>query len=174
MMSTTPKTTRTWPTNIAFTATKTLQKGLFHSKSTAPLAKKFEPKKQYLDNFSILARRPKWVDKEYREGYMEASVEQGVAWQIKINRELRGLTQVDLAKAIGTGQSAISRAEDPTYGSQSLDMLMKIANAFDCALSVKFISFSQLAFESERLGELEQYACSYTDEARDISWLKKR
>lgn len=98
---------------------------------------------------------------------MEAAVEQGIAWQIKINRELRGLTQDELAKAIGTGQSAISRIEDPTYGAQSLEVLVKIANAFDCALSVKFVSFSQLAFDSERLGEREQYVCSYANEIEE-------
>lgn len=123
--------------------------------------------KQYASNeASILSRRPKWSDEEYRQAYMEAAVEQGVAWQIKINREARGLTQEELAKATGTGQSAISRAEDPSYGAQSLEVLIKIANAFDCALSVKFVSYSQLAFDSERLGEFEQYACSYEEEIK--------
>lgn len=105
-----------------------------------------------------LDRRPEWQDREYREAYMEAAVEQGVAWQIRINRQQRGLSQKALASAIGTQQSAVSRLEDPEYGGQSLDTLMQIAKAFDCALAVKFISYSQLATEADRLTEGEQYA----------------
>lgn len=98
---------------------------------------------------------------------MEAAVEQGIAWQIKINRELRGLTLEDLANVTGIDQSVISQAEDPCCGLQDLNFLVKVAHAFDCALSVKFVSYSQLAFDSERLGEAEQYACSYEDEMKD-------
>ena len=88
-------------------------------------------------------------------------MEQGVAWQIRINRQNRGLSQKSLANAIGTQQSAVSRLEDPEYGGHSLETLMQIARAFDCALAVKFISYSQLASDAERLTEGEQYACPF-------------
>ncbi|MEI6759794.1 MAG: helix-turn-helix transcriptional regulator [Betaproteobacteria bacterium] len=117
---------------------------------------------------SMLVKRPKWQEKEYRDAYMEASIEQGIAWQIRINRCLRGITQTDLAKAIGTKQSAISRLEDPTYGAHSLETLVEIAKSFDCALSVKFISFSHLAYESEKLGESDLYAATFTEEMKEI------
>lgn len=116
----------------------------------------------------MLVRRPKWQDKEYRDAYMEASIEQGIAWQIRANRSLRGITQSDLATAIGTQQSAISRLEDPTYGAHSLETLVSIAKSFDCALSVKFISFSHLAYESEKLGESDLYAATFMEEMREI------
>ena len=116
----------------------------------------------------MLVKRPKWQDKEYRDAYMEASIEQGIAWQIRTNRCLRGITQTDLAKAIGTKQSAISRLEDPTYGAHSLETLVAIAKNFDCALTVKFISFSHLAYESERLGESDLYAATFTEEMKEI------
>lgn len=116
----------------------------------------------------MLIKRPKWRDKEYRDAYMEASIEQGIAWQIQINRKFRGLSQTDLAKAIGTRQSAISRLEDPAYGAQSLDTLVNIAKSFDCALSVKFVSFSHLAYESEKLGESDQYAATFMEEMSEI------
>lgn len=115
-----------------------------------------------------LLRRTEWEDKEYREAYMEAAIEQGVAWQIRINRKLRGWSQAKLAEALGTGQSAVSRLEDPSYGGHSLDTLIKVANAFDCALSVKLVSFSQLAFDSERLGEAEQCAMPFSIEWEQI------
>jgi transcriptional regulator with XRE-family HTH domain len=109
-----------------------------------------------------LSTRPQWRDKEYRQAYMEAAIEQGVAWQVKINRKFRGLSQKQLATAIGTQQSAISRLEDPEYGAHSLETLTEIAQAFDCALLVKFISYSDLAKESEMLSETDQYAVPYS------------
>ena len=111
---------------------------------------------------SHLDAKPKWRNKEYREAYMEAAIEQGVAWQIQINRKFRNMSQTDLATAIGTKQSAISRFEDPEYGAHSLETLKQIANAFDCALSVKFISYGDLASESERLSETDQYAVPFS------------
>jgi len=117
---------------------------------------------------SMLVKRPKWQDKEYRDAYLEASIEQGIAWQIRTNRCRRGITQNDLAKEIGTKQSAISRLEDPTYGAHSLETLIEIAKSFDCALSVKFISFSHLAYESEKLSESDLYAATFTEEMKEI------
>jgi transcriptional regulator with XRE-family HTH domain len=96
---------------------------------------------------------------------MEAAIEQGIAWQIRINRKKRNITQNQLAKKLNTQQSAISRLEDPEYGSHSLDTLVEIAKVFDCALLVKFISYSELAKESENLSESAQYARPYDEDA---------
>lgn len=113
----------------------------------------------------LAARLEKWKDKEYRHGYMVASIEQGVAWQIKVNREVRGLSQGDLASLLGTGQSAISRLEDPTYGAYSIDTLVKIADSFDCALSVRFVPYSELARQSADLSPEALIAEPFTVEA---------
>lgn len=78
------------------------------------------------------------------------------------------MTQEDLAGCIGTHQSAVSRLEDPTYGAHSLDSLVSIAKAFDCALSVKFVSYSQLAFDSEKLSTPEQFAAPYSLELKEL------
>src|SRR4051812_4677664 len=57
---------------------------------------------------------PKHIqDSDYREAWMESHVANMIAWQIRINREERGMSQLDLAEAMGTGQSAISKLEDP-------------------------------------------------------------
>lgn len=106
-------------------------------------------------------RYEKWVDPEYRQAYMEASIEEGLAWQIKANRKARGLTQDDLAALLDTRQSAISRLEDPEYGSHNIETLLKLANAFDCALSVRFISYARLALESSDLSESALVAESF-------------
>ena len=88
-------------------------------------------------------------------------MEQGVAWQIRINRTLRHMTQAELAQKIGSKPNGVSRLEDPEYGAHSLETLKQIAKAFDCALLVKFISYGELAQESERLSETDQYAVPY-------------
>jgi len=116
----------------------------------------------------IIEKRPKWKDKEYREAYMEAAIEQGVAWQIRINRNLREMTEEDLAVHLGIESSVISELEDPTCGGHSLETLVNIAKAFDCALSVKFISYSQLALDSEKLAETEQFAAPYSMELEEL------
>jgi transcriptional regulator with XRE-family HTH domain len=121
--------------------------------------------------------RPRWRNIEYRQAYMEAAIEQGVAWQIKVNREQRQLSQKALAQRIGTRQSAISRAEDPEYGRHRLETLVKIANAFDCALQVRFIPYSTLARHSDDLSPDALYApsfeeeCSHDENIREIGRL---
>ena len=108
----------------------------------------FQPPILYQPALAI-AERKDWLDNEYREAYMEACVEQNIAWQIKFNREKRNVSQRGLAKIIGTQQSAISRLEDPSYGKLNLKSIIKIAHAFQCALSVRLISYSDLAEESK-------------------------
>ncbi|MFP3643375.1 helix-turn-helix domain-containing protein [Paraburkholderia sp. SIMBA_054] len=113
-----------------------------------------------------LQARPEWAEREFREAYMSASIEEGLAWQIRANREGRHLTQKQLGESIGTTQTGIHRFEDPEYGKHSIDTLVKIAHAFDCALSVRFVPYSQLAVESEDLSPEALYATPYEVEAK--------
>lgn len=115
---------------------------------------------------ALLFRHEKWCDAEYRQGYMEGSVEQGIAWQIRANRKARGLTQADLAQLLETTQSGVSRLEDPEYGTHSIDTLLRVANAFDCALSVKFVGYAQLAEDSIDLSEQNLVAPTYDQESQ--------
>jgi transcriptional regulator with XRE-family HTH domain len=126
---------------------------------------------EYPTPLDYLCSNPEWAEPEARRAYAVAAVEQGVAWQVRINRELRKMSQGDLAEAIGTQQSAISRMENPEYGKYSIPILLKVANAFDCALLVKFVPYSALAYESEFLSEEDQYAPGYTEEiSGERSW----
>ncbi len=87
---------------------------------------------------------PDWLsDPEDRRGYLESCIEQDIAWQIRLNREARDLTQAELAASVGTRQSSIARAEDPSYGKHSIAMLTKIAHAFGCALLLRFVSYRE-------------------------------
>jgi len=111
-----------------------------------------------------LSKYPKWGDAEYRRAYLLASIEQGIAWQIKTNRTARGLSQADLADALGVEQSTVSQLEDPAYGGYTVDTLLKLAEAFDCALSLRFVPFSELACESQDLSPQALYAAPYSEE----------
>ena len=102
-----------------------------------------------LPQLPALFFRNEWLDTEMRQAYLEATLEQDIACQISINRKARAMTQKELAERCDTKQSAIARLEDPTYGKHSLAMLTKVAHAFDCALRVKLIPYSQLAQETQ-------------------------
>lgn len=76
---------------------------------------------------------------------MEATVENLVAWGVRVNREAQGLTQTQLAERMGTKQSAISKLEDTEGGDVQLSTLIKAAHALDLALFVKLVSYSDFA-----------------------------
>lgn len=105
-----------------------------------------------------------WFDPEYRRAYMQAAIEQGVAWQIRVNREERRWTQRDLADRLSTRQSAVSRLENPQAPGITLTTLIKVAHAFDCALVVKFVPYSELARDAEDMSPNRLYAASFQDE----------
>ena len=96
-------------------------------------------------------------NKEVRDEYVSARISSDLAYQIFSLREQRGWTQNELGTRYGVAnsQSRISRLEASCEG-VSLSTLKKMASAFDVALSVKFVPFSQLAIEttSERLDRL--------------------
>jgi len=103
------------------------------------------------------------LDPESRQAYMVASVEQDIAWQVRINRERRGWTQAKLAKLIGTRQSAIARIEDPSYGKHSLATLTKVAEVFQCALMLRLVDFDKFTTETADLSEDSLYVEPYED-----------
>jgi transcriptional regulator with XRE-family HTH domain len=83
-------------------------------------------------------------NKEFRDAYVAEDIRTGITFQIRALREARGLSQSDLGSRIGNPQSAIARVENPNYGRFSLTTLLKLASAFDVALLVRFVAFSEL------------------------------
>ena len=71
----------------------------------------------------------------FKTGFERYYLEALVAEKIVLMRERRHMTQLQLARAIGTGQGAISRIES---GAQNLTlgMLKKIADAMKCRVVV--------------------------------------
>ena len=123
-----------------------------------------QPHQPDLTQQTPLVKYPAWRDTDYGQAYLSASIEQGLAWQIRANRKAREWSQEELASRIGTQQSAVSRLEDPTYGAHSLETLTSLAHAFDCALSVKFVAYSRLAADSEDLSQEAMYAAPFSSE----------
>lgn len=118
---------------------------------------------------SILLSKPKWLDVEYRHGYMESAAHQTIAWQIKCNRKARQLTLDALSEKTAIPLSILIDFEDPNFEGRDIENLVKIANSFDCALSVEFISYSQLAYKSHQLTPAEMSICSFQEEIPKLS-----
>ncbi len=79
-----------------------------------------------------------------RDKLVSSHIDKGIAFQIRAIRDKQGTSQAELAEAIGTNQNNISRLESPTYGKATITTLKKLAAAFDVALVVRFVPFSQL------------------------------
>ncbi|WP_429344059.1 helix-turn-helix domain-containing protein [Paraburkholderia sp. GAS42] len=89
--------------------------------------------------------------KAYRSAMSEANAGNRIATQVRLLRETAGLTQTQMAKKLGTRQSAIARMEDTEYGKFSVAQLHRIAKLFDVALWVEFAPFSAVL---QRTGDL--------------------
>lgn len=84
------------------------------------------------------------AEKESRDGFVAAHIEEGLAFQIHKTRRARGWTKAELAERAGMTQERISRLEEPNYGRYTISTLQRLAAAFDVALIVRFAPFSQL------------------------------
>lgn len=83
-------------------------------------------------------------DKEYRDAFVADHIDTGLAFQIRATREARGWSQKDLGRRAGMAQERVSVLEDPDYGKLTVTTLKRLASAFDTALVVRFVPFSQL------------------------------
>ena len=74
-------------------------------------------------------------DKAVKKAYDELGPEFALA-ELMIKRRLeKGLTQAQLAKRLGTKQSAVSRLESGTYN-PTLSVLRKVANALGAKVEI--------------------------------------
>ncbi len=83
-------------------------------------------------------------DKTAREVFVDAHIRNTVAFQIRALRREEKWTQEKLAARAGTKPTHITRIENPEYGSHTISTLRKVASAFDVALIVRFVPFSEL------------------------------
>lgn len=95
-------------------------------------------------------RRELLASEEFRYGYAESHLDAALASQIKALREQRGMTQAELAEAIGTKQSGVSRCENVNHSSWKTDTLWRLAKAFGVRLKISFEDFGSLLDEVDR------------------------
>lgn len=93
--------------------------------------------KRTSDAVSILHNRYVKDDPAKKAVLEQERVNVYVARLIRDMREQAGLSQAELAAAIDTGQSAISRLEDADYDGHSLRILQRIADALEHKLVVQ-------------------------------------
>lgn len=79
-----------------------------------------------------------------RKQFVESHLNKTIAYQIRAIRDRLGWSQEKLAAEVGMNQNAISRLESPEYGKPTLTTLKRLASAFDVALVVRFVPFSEL------------------------------
>jgi transcriptional regulator with XRE-family HTH domain len=79
-----------------------------------------------------------------RDGFVEAEIVEALSAQILVMREARGWSRADLAQRAGLSPATIRRLEDPNRATYSVDVLLRLAAAFDVGLQVRFVPFSRL------------------------------
>jgi len=95
--------------------------------------------KKTTDAMSIVHQRYIGDSKKRRESLQQERENLTIAEQVYNLRTQANLTQKQLAKLVGTTQSAISRLEDADYDGHSLTMLRKIAAVLNQRVEVRFV-----------------------------------
>ena len=93
---------------------------------------------------SLLLSLKRLTDKRARTALVDSHLRNGIAFQIRSMRRGSNWTQEDLAREAGTKPTQITRIENPSYGSHTVATLRRIAAAFDVALVVRFVPYSEL------------------------------
>jgi transcriptional regulator with XRE-family HTH domain len=86
----------------------------------------------------------KLKDKKYREVFIANQINKGIPFQMRALRAARQMTQSDLAERVETKQTVISRIENKGAGNLSVQMLLRLASAFDVGLVVRFEPIDKL------------------------------
>lgn len=117
------------------------------------------------------ALRVELRDPKYSEGYAESFLNSYIATQIKVIREQRQMKQADLAREVGTTQTAISRIENVNYSSWNIKTLKKLARAFRVRLMVSFETYGTLPDE---VGRFTQDALQRAEREKDPGLLERK
>ena len=110
-------------------------------------------------------------DKETRHIYVDDFLNAKIATQIKALREQRGWTQAELAERAGMKQERISVLEDVNYTSWTLNVLRRLAEAFDLRINVSFEDFGSFLKE---FSEFSRTALERTSFENDLVFKKDK
>ena len=86
----------------------------------------------------------KLKSREYRNAYIGEYLHANIAYQVRALRKQRRWDQKKLAESANMLQPRISAIENPSNSKLNLDTLLRLANAFDVALEIRFAAFSDL------------------------------
>lgn len=121
-------------------------------------------------------------DKAYRAAFVADHVRSWIAFQIRALREQKGRewSQSELGERMGsTPQSTVSRLEDPDYGKVTLATLLRVSEAYDVPLLVKYVDWEEwlrsMSDISRPAAEKESFELGSLQEARSresVSWWK--
>lgn len=82
-------------------------------------------------------------DREWPYAWHHDKLRWSIAKQVRDLRVSRGWTQTDLANKAETYASVISGIENQKRSAPTLNTLIRIARAFDCALICRFVGWSE-------------------------------
>lgn len=91
-------------------------------------------------DFGAFLERKVKSDPALAESVKIAESDLCIAEEIYKQRRAKGLSQTQLAKAIGTSQSVIARLEDADYDGYSVRILQRIAVALNVSLQVRLVN----------------------------------
>ena len=103
--------------------------------------------------------------KQHREAFVASQINVGLPFQIRALRKQRDWNQKQLADAAEMLQPRISAMEQPGGGALNLETLRRLAAAFDVALLVKFVPFSELVNFSDAFSPDDFSVASFENEA---------
>ncbi|QEG37806.1 helix-turn-helix domain-containing protein [Bythopirellula goksoeyrii] len=93
------------------------------------------PKKDALDTYIDEAG----IDADRDSDFQQFSRQIKIAEMIYAARKQAGLTQAELAKAVGTKQQVISQLESADYEGHSFSMLERIASALHSRIEIRIV-----------------------------------
>lgn len=111
-------------------------------------------------------------DKETRHGYVDGFLDSFLGMQIRVLRESRNWTQSQLGEKADMKQARISLLESMNYSDWSLDVLRRLAKAFDLRLVVKFEDFG--SFIKEYLEDFDREHLKRRSFEQDVVFSKKQ
>jgi len=89
-------------------------------------------------------------------------------------RESRGMTQPGLAEIAGMSQPRISEMERPGERKPNLETLLRLASAFDVALDVRFVPFSDFVDANNTVDLDNLHIPNFDDDMRNLATHEER
>ena len=84
-----------------------------------------------------------FLNKDYRDAWLDIRVKAGVAYQIQAIRQAMGMSQAEFGALLAKPQSVVSRLEDNEYAG-TIKTLLEIAKSLGVGLKVEFCSYPEL------------------------------